>query len=255
MFDRALKSRYEVRPERRIIADQLEPYAFFVERSQLALEVKSHETGKVCDFLGAAPPILGRKCVKGEDLDAVIGRRLHCSADGFSPSLVTGNARQAALFGPAAVAVHYDGDVPRYGARDFCAPVKSRRALGGGCKAHLPRISFSLAAVASSISLIVSSVSFCTSCSRRLRSSSLISCFFSSCFRWSMPSRRTLRTAIRAFSAYWPTSSGMGKRMTWPSTIGLMPRPALRSAFSTGCTFDLAQTGTDSIRGSGVETV
>ena len=85
--------------------------------------------------------------------------------------------------------------------------------------------------------MIVSSVSFCTSVSSRLRSSSLMSCFFSSALRWSMPSRRTLRTAIRAFSAYWPTSlasslrrssvrSGIGRRMIWPSVIGLMPRLA-----------------------------
>ena len=65
----------------------------------------------------------------------------------------------------------------------------------------------------------------------------------------SMPSRRTLRTAILAFSAYWWASlasslrrssvrSGIGRRMFWPSMIGLMPRPALRIAFSTAPTFD-----------------
>ena len=64
-----------------------------------------------------------------------------------------------------------------------------------------------------------------------------------------MPSRRTLRTAMRAFSAYWPTSlasslrrssvmSGIGRRISWPSVIGLRPRLAARMAFSTGCTFE-----------------
>ena len=43
--------------------------------------------------------------------------------------------------------------------------------------------------------------------------------------------------------------------MFWPSTIGLRPRPAVRIAFSTALTFDRSQTCTDSIRGSGAETV
>ena len=43
--------------------------------------------------------------------------------------------------------------------------------------------------------------------------------------------------------------------MFWPSTIGLMPRPALRIAFSTGPTLERSQTWTDSMRGSGAETV
>ena len=81
-----------------------------------------------------------------------------------------------------------------------------------------------------------------------------------------MPSRRTLRTAIRAFSAYWPTSlasslrrssvsSGIGRRIIWPSVIGLRPSPAERIAFSTGWTFERSHTCTESIRASGVDTV
>src|SRR5947209_5634616 len=90
------------------------------------------------------------------------------------------DAWEAALLRPTAISVHDDRDV----ARDLAAPSELGRALlRGGCGGHLLRISFSLAAAASSISLIVSSVSFCTSLSRRLRSSSLISCFFSSCLR------------------------------------------------------------------------
>ena len=81
-----------------------------------------------------------------------------------------------------------------------------------------------------------------------------------------MPSRRTLRTAIRAFSAYWPTSlasslrrssvrSGIGRRIIWPSVIGLSPSPAERIAFSTGWTLDRSHTWTDSMRASGTDTV
>ena len=116
------------------------------------------------------------------------------------------------------------------------------------------------------MSAMVASVSFCTSVSCRLRSSSPKTPFFSSVFNPSIPSRRTLRTAIFAFSAYWPASfanslrrssvrSGIGSRIIWPSTIGFSPSPAERIALSTGPTLVLSQTCTDSIRGSGADTV
>ena len=77
-----------------------------------------------------------------------------------------------------------------------------------------------------------------------------------------MPSRRTLRTATRACSAYWPAtlarsrrrssfSSGIGRRRIVPSICGLMPRPELRIALSTAPTSDLSQTLTSTMRGSG----
>src|SRR6185437_6640666 len=224
MIDRALQALHHLRTERRIVADQPQLDAFFGERGELAIEVEAHQAREVGDLLAAPLPVLGRESVQRQHLHAIVDRGLHRAAD-----------------------------------RLGCA-------LGGGSGAHLPRISFSLAWASSSISLIVSSVSFCTSCSRRLRSSSLMSCFFSSCFKWSMPSRRTLRAAMRAFSAYWPTSlasslrrssvsSGIGRRITCPSTIGLIPSPALRIAFSTGWTLDRSHTWTESMRGSGTETV
>src|SRR6185312_10529676 len=262
MIDRALQALHHLRTERRIVADQPQLDAFFGERGELAIEVEAHQAREVGDLLAAPLPVLGRESVQRQHLHAIVDRGLHRAADRLGSGLVPGSPRQSAPGRPPAVAVHDDGDVAWH-------PVlagDSGCALGGGSGAHLPRISFSLAWASSSISLIVSSVSFCTSCSRRLRSSSLMSCFFSSCFKWSMPSRRTLRAAMRAFSAYWPTSlasslrrssvsSGIGRRITCPSTIGLIPSPALRIAFSTGWTFERSHTWTDSIRGSGVETV
>src|SRR5690348_18494587 len=100
----------------------------------------------------------------------MIGGGLQRSPHRLGARLVSSYAGKLALLGPAAVAVHDDCDVTR-----DPAPRESGFALGGACGGHLPRISFSLASASVSISLIVSSVSFCTSCSRRLRSSSLIS--------------------------------------------------------------------------------
>ena len=81
-----------------------------------------------------------------------------------------------------------------------------------------------------------------------------------------MPSRRTLRTATRACSAYlcatltssWrrsALSAGIGRRISAPSMIGLSPRLASRMAFSTALTWPLSQTCTEMVRASGVETV
>ena len=78
-----------------------------------------------------------------QDLDAVVGGSLQRPAHRFGAGAMTGDARQAALLRPAAVAVHDDRDV----ARDAPLPPAASPAgalLGGGCGGHLPRISFSL---------------------------------------------------------------------------------------------------------------
>jgi len=64
---------------------------------------------------------------------------------------------------------------------------------------------------------------------------------------WFMTSRRTLRTATRAFSASCRStfvisrrrssvSGGMGMRITVPAVIGVSPRSDLKIAFSIACT-------------------
>src|SRR5471032_1679714 len=77
------------------------------------------------------------------------------------------------------------------------------------------------------------------------------------------PSRRTLRTATRAASAYFEASlesslrrswlsSGNGMRKSWPSICGLRPRPASRIALSTALASPLSHTCTVIMRASGV---
>src|SRR5882724_1767163 len=127
-------------------------------------------------------------------------------------------------------------------------------------------ISVSFSASASSIILMCWSVTFCTSSERWRCSSWEILWSFSSFLSASMPSRRTLRTAMRACSAYlWAIlpsswrrswlSSGIGTRTSWPSDIGLTPRPASRIARSTACTKPRSQTCTVIMRDSGTLTV
>jgi hypothetical protein len=58
----------------------------------------------------------------------MVGGRLERPADGFCAGAMTGGARQSALLGPAAVAVHDDRDV----ARDPRARFEPGRALARG---------------------------------------------------------------------------------------------------------------------------
>ena len=95
----------------------------------------------------------------------------------------------------------------------------------------------------SSMRRISSSVIFCTSSRARSSSSSLIFLSLANFFSTSLPSRRTLRMAVRCSSSTrfrcLQTSrrrssvmGGTGTRMSLPSVCGLRPRSAACSAFS-----------------------
>ena len=106
-------------------------------------------------------------------------------------------------------------------------------------------------AVAASMSAIVSSVSFWTSVSWRLRSSSEMSVLLlvglerrpcrrgGRCAPRCAPSRHIGRRAWRVPCGAPRSGRGSAGAALLPSTIGLSPSPAERIAFSTGPTFDL----------------
>ncbi len=167
----ALEPRREIRPKGAIVADQAELDALLAKRVELALEIIAEQALEIRDLLFGPPPVFRGKGIERKHFDAVLNGSLQGPPNRFGARTMARHARQGALLRPASVPVHDDCHV----ARDGCAalarfPRLVRRRRG----AHLPRISFSLASAASSISLIVSSVSFCTSVSSRLRSSSLI---------------------------------------------------------------------------------
>src|SRR6185312_11370535 len=56
MVDRALQPLHQLRPERRIFADQPELDALLVERGKLAIEIEAHQAGKIGNFLVAPLP-------------------------------------------------------------------------------------------------------------------------------------------------------------------------------------------------------
>jgi len=56
-LNRPLELRHKFRAERRILADQFQPHAFFLEALEFAFEVEPHEASEIRDLLVASPPI------------------------------------------------------------------------------------------------------------------------------------------------------------------------------------------------------
>ncbi len=92
-------------------ADDLEPEVVLDEKPVVPDQVLPEEPPEPAD-LGAGPfPVLAREGEEGQDVDAEAGRGLDDLADGRGAGLVALDPGQPALGGPAAVAVHDDGDV------------------------------------------------------------------------------------------------------------------------------------------------
>ena len=80
------------------------------ERHFLA-NVFAEELHEEFDFGFGAAPVFDGEGVEGEGFDAQAGAGFDGCAGGIRAGAVTGDAREMALLGPAAVAVHDDGDV------------------------------------------------------------------------------------------------------------------------------------------------
>src|SRR5262245_6362937 len=94
-------------------AHDLEPDVVLQQRAELEADVALQQRHQRVDF-GAGPfPVLDRKRVQRQDVDAEARRRLHDVAHRRDPGPVSLDARQVALRGPASVPVHDDGDVRR----------------------------------------------------------------------------------------------------------------------------------------------
>jgi hypothetical protein len=61
-----------------------------------------------------ALPVLGGEAVQGHVLDAAIASGAHGAADGLDALAMPGDDGQVMAPGPAAIAIHHDGDVARY---------------------------------------------------------------------------------------------------------------------------------------------
>ena len=92
-------------------ADDVEPDVVAEQHVQFRTQIALQQQHQRPDFGGRPLPVLHRERVQRQDLEAEAGRRLDGVADGVDARPMTFDARQMPLRGPAAVAVHDDGDV------------------------------------------------------------------------------------------------------------------------------------------------
>lgn len=85
----------------------------FHEGFELATAKNDEDVHKVADFFGAALEVFGRKDVKTGNFDATIKDVIGEGFEVFEASVVALHTSEAALFGPATVAVNNNGDVGR----------------------------------------------------------------------------------------------------------------------------------------------
>src|ERR1041385_1003080 len=74
-------------------------------------QVDSQETPQCVDLSARALPVLDRKSIERERLNAKAATGFDSSSDRFNAGLVACCARQTSAASPAAIAIHNDGDV------------------------------------------------------------------------------------------------------------------------------------------------
>src|SRR5439155_1240291 len=116
------------RPEERDIADYLQAHLVLVQPLGFLLQGSHEQLLQRPNLFGGSPPVLRAEGEQGQVFDSAIGARTRDLTHRLDPLLVTGDAREIALFGPAPVAIHDDGDMPGdvVGGRDL-----ARRASEG----------------------------------------------------------------------------------------------------------------------------
>src|SRR6185295_2190413 len=216
-------ARLQLHRQRLAFADEAQPHAVAIEFVDFAIERIQEQLHEAADFDGRPVPVLAREGEQRERFHLAARALLDAHAHRSHALAMSGMARLAAGFGPAPVAVHDDRDVAGN------AHVVTRASRAQTCM-----ISFSLAASCPSMSPMYLSVSFWMSTSAFFSSSWEISFSLSASLTSVITSRRTLRTATRAFSASARTtlvmsrrrssvSGGSGRRITVPALTGLRP--------------------------------
>src|SRR5690606_30380567 len=229
-------------------ADEAQPHAAARQLVHFAVEGAHEQLHQCAHFLLRPLPVLAREREQRERLDAAPEAVVDAEVDRARAGTVADAARAVAALGPAAVAVHDDGQVAR---KRGLGPGSGHGRSPPGRRPQIAISSSSLAFTTWSTSLTKRSVSAWMSCSARRSSSSVICLSLSSSLTWCRASRRMLRTATLAFSPSWPTcldsslrrssvSGGRLMRMTVPAVLGVSPRSEPRMAFSTGPTMDFS---------------
>jgi hypothetical protein len=96
-------------------ADDAEADAVRDQRRGLAADRLLEQRHERADLLAGALPVLGGEAVEGDVLDAAVAGRADRPADRLDALAVARDDREVAAAGPAAIAIHDDRDVARYG--------------------------------------------------------------------------------------------------------------------------------------------
>ena len=97
------------------LPDDFEAHIVFVQLWCLGLQVMDQIFHQRIDFLLWPVPILDRKGVEGQILDAQLTGGPDDDARGVCAGAMALDSRQMPLPGPAAIAIHDDGNMPRHG--------------------------------------------------------------------------------------------------------------------------------------------
>ena len=94
-------------------AGHAQAHLVFMQLVLVLLEEGLEQRHQAGHFVFWAHPVFGAEGVDGEIFDAVVAAGAQDGAQGIRAGAVPEEARPSALLGPAAVAVHDDGDVAR----------------------------------------------------------------------------------------------------------------------------------------------
>ena len=136
--------------------DKVQLHAIFLELGNLSAQGHREKLHEARDLIGRAVPVFRRESKNGQDGNAPLHARAYAATKRIHPLLVPRQTRQETTFGPAAVAIHDDGNVVWHhrGIRH----VNDQPAPAVGAQTAM--ISCSLAATKVSISAICLSVNF-----------------------------------------------------------------------------------------------
>ena len=105
---------HQFRFEARQVSDHPEADAVLVQLAHFLFKSPDKQLHKERYFFGGAPPVLTAEREQRQIFDAEPVTGAHRAAHRLDPALMAGDARQEALLGPASIAIHDDGDVPRH---------------------------------------------------------------------------------------------------------------------------------------------
>src|SRR5258707_8402912 len=108
----AVRELDHARPEGCDVTDYLQAHLVLVQPLGFLLQGGHEQLLEGRNLFGGSAPVLRAEGEQGEVFDAPVGARTRDLTHRLDPLLVTGDAREIALFGPAPVAIHDDGDMP-----------------------------------------------------------------------------------------------------------------------------------------------